>query len=72
MKKLMYLSSLLDEVCMKNITCCLITKKFDDSIVSIGVEKLNNTSNRDSPKKKKNTQKDISMYEVSLDVRAVN
>jgi hypothetical protein len=38
MKKLMYLSNLVEDVCIKNITCCFITKKFEDSIESIGVE----------------------------------
>ncbi len=37
-KKLIYFKSLLEVVCKKKITCCFITKKFDDSIVSIGVE----------------------------------
>lgn len=34
----MYLSNLTEEVCMKKITCCFITKKLEDVIVSIGVE----------------------------------
>jgi hypothetical protein len=33
----------------KKIICCLITKKFEDVIESIGVEKLNKTSKSDSP-----------------------
>jgi hypothetical protein len=41
-------------------------------IVSIGVEKLNNTNNNDSPKKKKNIQNESNIYDVSLEVSAVN
>ena len=32
-------------------------KKFEDDMVSIGVEQLNKRSSNDSPKKKKNIQK---------------
>ena len=71
-KKLMYLSNLTEEVCMKKITCCFITKKLEDVIVSIGVEQLNRTKSSDSPKKKKNIQKDTSIQEVNLEVSAVN
>jgi hypothetical protein len=72
MKKLMYFNSLLEDVCIKKTTCCFITRKFEDSIVSIGVEKLNSISNKDSPKKKKNIQKLIKKYDVSRDVIDVN
>lgn len=37
-KKLMYFNSFVDEVSEKKTTCCFITKKFADSIESIGVE----------------------------------
>lgn len=71
-KKFIYFKSFTEDVCIKNTTCCFITKKLDDSIVSIGVVKLKSISNNDSPKKKKNTQKDTNMYEVNRDVKAVN
>jgi len=34
----MYLSSLVEELDIKNIICCFITKKLEEVIVSIGVE----------------------------------
>jgi hypothetical protein len=57
---------------MKKTICCFITKKLEDDIVSIGVEKLNRTNKSDSPKKKKNIQNDNRKYEVNLDVNDVN
>ena len=59
MKKLIYFRSLLLDVVRKKITCCFISKKLEDSIVSIGVEKLKSSKRSDSPKKKKNIQKVI-------------
>lgn len=38
MKKLIYFKSLEDELLRKKITCCFITKKLEEGIVSIGVE----------------------------------
>lgn len=68
----MYFNNLDEELSKRNITCCFITKKFEEGIVSIGVEQLKSTKSSDSPKKKKNTQKVMSMYDVNLEVSAVN
>ena len=72
MKKFIYFNSLEDELTRKNMMCCFITIKLDEVMVSIGVEQLKSINNRDSPKKKKNIQKDNNMQEVSLEVNAVN
>ena len=38
MKKLIYFNNFDEEVSMKKITCCFITIKLEEAIVSIGVE----------------------------------
>ena len=52
----MELSSEADKPLVMKITCCFKLKNENELIASTGVVKLNVSSKRDSPKKKKNTQ----------------
>jgi len=64
----MVLSKNNDKLEVKKTICCLIEKKNEEFIESMGVIKLNKTKNKNSPKKKKNIQNKNNKYEVALDV----